>query len=105
MNCQHPAQRNQFLVAKENKLIKVVEAFGKMLEDTAWCLNGMRNRNACSLANEGTVSAFILPGSVKEKSLGKKWSRSFCLGWNIMDHTLSTSNCTATCLIRDKHSK
>lgn len=73
MNCQHPAQRNQLLIAKENKLIKVVEAFGKMLEDTAWCLNGMRKRNACSL-NEGTVPGFISSGFVKEESLGKKWS-------------------------------
>lgn len=63
----------------------------------------MRKRNACSIVNEGTVTAFILPGFVKEKSLGKKWSRSVCLGWNIKDHTLSVSNCTATCLIRDKH--
>lgn len=106
MNCQHPAQRKQSLIAKENKLIKVVEAFGKMLEDTAWCLNGMRRRNACSLVNEGTDTGFILPGFVKEKSLGQKWSRSFCLRWNIMDHTLSMSNCTATCLVReDKHSR
>lgn len=80
MNCQHPAQSNQLLTAKENKLITVVEAFGKMLEDTAWCLNGMRKINTCSLVNEGTVTGFISPGFVKEESLGKKWSRSFCLG-------------------------
>lgn len=80
MNCQHPAQRNQLLIAKENKLIKVVEAFGKMLEDTAWCLNGMRKRNACSLVNEDTATAFISHGFVKEESLGKEWSRSSCLG-------------------------
>lgn len=92
-------------MANENKLRKVVEALGKMLEDAAWCLNGIRERNACSLVNEGTVTGFTLPGFVKEKSLGKKLSRSFCLGWNILDHTLSMSNCTATCLIRDRHSR
>lgn len=75
-----------------------------MLEDTAWCLKGVRKRNACSPVNGSTVTGFILPGFVKEKSLGEKWSRSFFGGWNIMNHTLSMLNCTAICLIRDKHS-